>query len=118
MSELKNRLREERRKLGLNQAEFGALGRVSRAAQTNYELGKADVSSDYLASIAAAGADVMYILTGVRSGPSESEPLTREEAFVLETYRYTDEAGKTALRTTLSAFAQSNLVRKSGKKAG
>jgi transcriptional regulator with XRE-family HTH domain len=112
------RLQEERRRLGLNQTKFGGLAGVSQRSQTDYETGKIFPDAQYLAAIAAAGADVTYILTGVRAIPSDAQPLTKQEAFVLETYRMTDEAGKAALRTTLSAFAQSKRVREEGKKAG
>lgn len=72
-SEKKGRLKEERGRLGLTQEAFGGLGGVSRAAQESYESGRRDVSSDYLASLAKAGVDVMYILTGVRTGTNSGK---------------------------------------------
>ncbi|MBF0127681.1 MAG: helix-turn-helix transcriptional regulator [Magnetococcales bacterium] len=79
MSEKCNRIKEERSRLGLSQAAFGALGGVSRVAQESYEAGRRDVSTAYLAAIAAAGVDVMYILTGVRQGAAPKPAKGLEE---------------------------------------
>jgi transcriptional regulator with XRE-family HTH domain len=63
------RLKEERDKLALSQTEFADLGGVGRKTQFNYESGERAPDGAYLAAIAAAGADVLYILTGTRSAP-------------------------------------------------
>jgi transcriptional regulator with XRE-family HTH domain len=65
-AEIVARLREERRRLGLNQTAFGRLGEVSLDTQSRYESGKTTPDSAYLALLAAAGVDVLYILTGER----------------------------------------------------
>lgn len=52
--------------MSLNQDEFAALGGVKRRAQSTYETDERVPDAAYLAAIAAAGADVGYILTGVR----------------------------------------------------
>lgn len=65
------RRREERRRIGLNQTDFGALGGVSKGSQILYEKDFAP-SADYLALLAAHGVDILYILTGVR--PPKVEP--------------------------------------------
>ena len=58
------RLREERLRLGMSQPDFAALAGQKKNSQINYEGGKRSPDSDYLAAIAAAGADVSYIVTG------------------------------------------------------
>ncbi len=58
------RLRAERERLGLTQAEFSALGGVGRNAQRRYETDERAPDSDYLTRIADAGADILYIVTG------------------------------------------------------
>ena len=60
------RLREERTRLGLSQADFGALGGVDANEQGNYELDKRSPDSLYLQKIGRIGADVLYIVMGVR----------------------------------------------------
>jgi transcriptional regulator with XRE-family HTH domain len=63
---LHKRLQEERQRLGLNQDEFGEFGGVKRRAQINYESGERCPDGHYYEGIAAAGADVKYIITGLR----------------------------------------------------
>jgi transcriptional regulator with XRE-family HTH domain len=71
MNNIGNRLREERNKLGLSQEKLAEVGGVQKLAQTNYETGKRIPTGEYLAKIAEIGADVNYILTGVRMPKSE-----------------------------------------------
>jgi hypothetical protein len=66
-STLHKRLQEERRRLEINQDEFAEIGGVKRRAQINYESGDRCPDGHYFSAIAAAGADVQYILTGKRS---------------------------------------------------
>jgi len=69
-----SRIKEERKRLGMDQIAFGNLGGVQAVAQSNYENDKRNPDAAYLAAVAAAGADVLYIVTGVRSvGPKDLE---------------------------------------------
>lgn len=61
------RLLEERRRLGLTQDEFAEKAGVSKRTHNYYESGARQPDSDYLSAIARIGADVQYVLTGVRS---------------------------------------------------
>jgi transcriptional regulator with XRE-family HTH domain len=61
------RLREERDRKGLSQAEFGAIGGVGKLAQLNYEKGERLPSAEYLHLIGKDGVDIDYLLFGVRS---------------------------------------------------
>ena len=96
------RLREERERLGFSQEAFGALGGVQKRAQINYEKGERHPDSAYLAAIAAAGADVLYILTGQRTGGVKPAPtLTAEEETMLGYFR---DASKEVRRAALGAL--------------
>lgn len=64
--ETSSRLREERKRLKLNQTAFGELGGVGLQTQSRYEQGRFAPDSLYLAKLAEAGVDVLYILTGNR----------------------------------------------------
>lgn len=97
------RLRAERKRLGLNQTEFGAAGGVSKDAQLNYENESRNPDSTYLMAIAAAGVDIAYVLTGIRSMPPA---LTPEEQALLDNYQHADEDGKDAARRVLSSLAK------------
>lgn len=59
----------------------------------------------YLSAIAAAGADVLYILTGSRSAPT-APVLSREEVGMLDSYRHCSKEMQLAARTQLAAMAQ------------
>nr|VFK23644.1 MAG: Helix-turn-helix [Candidatus Kentron sp. LPFa]VFK25362.1 MAG: Helix-turn-helix [Candidatus Kentron sp. LPFa]VFK35593.1 MAG: Helix-turn-helix [Candidatus Kentron sp. LPFa] len=98
------RLREERKRLGYNQTDFAAIGGVKLRAQFNYEADARKPDSDYLAAIAEAGADVLYIVTGQR-GMAESPKKPEEEA-LLDNYRNSSEDSQRILRETSAALAQ------------
>jgi len=66
--EIGERLKEERVRLGLSQTELAELGCVQRNTLFNYEKGVRSPDADFLARIAGRGADVLYIVTGRRSG--------------------------------------------------
>ena len=61
------RLKEERARLGLTQDAFAAAGGVQRRTQVNYERGERSPDCAYLEKIAGHGADIQYIVTGVRA---------------------------------------------------
>lgn len=78
------RLRAEREKLGLSQAGFGELGGVQKVAQLNYEKDKRKPDAEYLAAIAEAGVDVLYVLTGQRSNRALTPDMTEKANPVTE----------------------------------
>jgi len=95
---ISDRLRKERERFGLNQADFGALGGVKKLAQFNYEKGERQPDSAYLAALAAHGVDVLYVLTGQRvpasllsaapvACPPPGPVLNTDEAELLADYR-------------------------------
>lgn len=53
----------------MSQTAFASIGGASKGSQILYEKGKPP-TADYLAAIAGVGADVTYILTGLRSRPA------------------------------------------------
>ncbi|MEO5347106.1 MAG: hypothetical protein H7834_12110, partial [Magnetococcus sp. YQC-9] len=61
--------------------------------------------ANYLRAIAAAGADVYYILTGART-PTIPATTSPDESALLEAYRAADEAGRAALLITAKAMAR------------
>ena len=95
MSDFGSRLKTERKRLGFNQTAFGALARVSKDAQLNYESGLRSPDAAYLAALAAHGVDVGFVLTGQRSAGA---PLTPEQSALLDSYNQADEAGRAALQ--------------------
>lgn len=66
-SQIGERLKEERQRLGLPQREMAQLSGVSREMWAKYEAG-AEPGAAALARLAAHGVDVLYVLTGTRAG--------------------------------------------------
>lgn len=62
------RIIEERKRLRLNQADFGALGEVTQASQVNYENGYRVPNVRYLSNLRKHGVDAEYLLSGQRRG--------------------------------------------------
>lgn len=65
-SSFAERLREERKRLGLTQEAFGRLGGVSKTAQSLFESGKNRPGSEFLQALYQNGVDVCFIFTGKR----------------------------------------------------
>jgi transcriptional regulator with XRE-family HTH domain len=61
------RLAEERKRLGLKQAEFASLAGTDVPKQSLYENDRRELRAPYLSRLPAAGVDVLYVLTGRRS---------------------------------------------------
>ncbi|UIN20301.1 helix-turn-helix domain-containing protein [Herbaspirillum frisingense] len=89
MSDFKSRLKEERKRLGLNQEKFAQLGGVSKDTQLNYESGLRAPDSDYLAAVARAGVDIRYLFSGV----SAEDQLTNREKELLTIARQLSDEG-------------------------
>lgn len=77
------RLAEERKRLGLRQAEFAALVGSDVPKQSLYETGRRELRADYLARLAEAKVDVLYVLTGQRT---EGEWLEAGASALLDAY--------------------------------
>ncbi len=77
------RLKSERKRLGLNQEAFGMLCGVKLIAQSNYESGKRSPDANYLQKAHQAGVDVGYLLTGQ---PTDL-PVSTEEVYLLQRFR-------------------------------
>lgn len=82
------RLREERERLAFTQPAFAGLAETTKKSQIDYEKDLTQPKAGYLAAIAKVGADVQYIVTGVRS----AQALSNEEALLLKGFREMDEA--------------------------
>jgi transcriptional regulator with XRE-family HTH domain len=77
------RLAEERKRLGLKQAEFASLVGTDVPKQSLYENDRRELRADYLARLAAAKVDVGYVLTARRS---EGSWLGDETSALLSAY--------------------------------
>ena len=96
MRQIGERLAGERDRLDLSQVAMASLGGVAKRSQQNYESGERMPDAAYLAAIAGAGADVLYILTGQRDPTAPA--LDAAERVLLDSYR------------RCSAYAKANLI--------
>ncbi|MNJ44626.1 transcriptional repressor DicA [compost metagenome] len=100
------RLKEERARLGFNQAEFAAFAGVAKTSQFNYEKGDRSPDAEYLAAIAEKGVDVLYVVTGERKA-LPATCLTPEATEFFEVYQQVSESDRAVLFRTAQAFARS-----------
>lgn len=107
MDSLGKRLRTERERLGLNQDALG----VAPKTQRFYENGERSPDATYLEAFARLGADVGYILTGVRS----TCVLAPDEAALLDNYHAISDTRKENLVDVAAALSQKQQAE---KKAG
>ena len=77
------RLADERKRLGLKQAEFAALAGTDVPKQSLYENDRRALRADYLARLAEAGVDIVYVVTGRRG---EGERLGEGPSGLLSSY--------------------------------
>jgi transcriptional regulator with XRE-family HTH domain len=114
MSEIGKRIKEERVRLKRNQQEFAAFGGVARNAQSNYEKGDRVPDAEYLTGISKRGADVNYILTGIRMNTLGSEHLNKEESALLDNFRHLGVEDKKAIYHVSLAMAVGSTDKKAG----
>lgn len=81
-----DRLREERVRLSLSQELMGESAGVRKQAQLKYEKGERSPDAVYLERLATLGVDVLYVLTGERSGGLPAT-LSAEEQLLVDAYR-------------------------------
>ena len=96
-----DRLREERSRISPSQQAFADLCEVSRGTVVAWEKGAQSPNAEVLMRLAAAGADVLYIVTGKRGGESVGD-LSEAESTLLARYR----SGSPALRGYLQELGQ------------
>ena len=109
MPEICDRLREVREALGLSQQALAERCGITARSQRNYESGERLPDAAYLAAIAAAGADVLYILTGQRTGGASAPPPPRAvsegDRILLDNFHAAPAQVQAGVKTALGAFA-------------
>lgn len=71
---LSSSLKIERKRLGLTLQQMAEVGGVSRSSQVGYEASARVPDAGYLKKIAAAGADIHFVLYGERLSTDRSSP--------------------------------------------
>ncbi|KHJ63616.1 helix-turn-helix domain-containing protein [Burkholderia glumae] len=116
MSEISigSRLKEERMRIGLSQAEFAALGGLGKQAQLNYESDARSPDANYLAALSKVGVDVLYVVTGERA---QGGPMPDDEAELLDGFRQLNDVGRTAVQASINGFLLAGTMTISGAPA-
>ena len=105
MSESGKRLAAEIERLGGVTPVAKQLGTVRNTIYNWLE--KGNIPLNKLEELGAAGADVVFILTGQRSGAVATAPVLKpEEAALLDNYRHASPEGKKAIKATSDALAK------------
>ena len=99
-----DRLRLERLRLGLNQADFAALAGVTKTSQFNYEKGERSPDANYLAALQPHGVDIHFVVTGEALPVAESA-LSSLETELLGYFRGMSEGSREAVRRMAFAMA-------------
>lgn len=107
MSGIGERLREERKRIGLKQKELAEFGGVQLNSQSLYENNARMPDAGYLAGIAKAGIDILYVVTGIRT-PKGNDSLEEDEARLVKNYNQAGKEDKVAAQQLLSTLAKAN----------
>lgn len=108
------RLKEERERLNLSQTALGELANAAKRTVIDWEKGVSSPNAVQMSALAAAGADVLYILTGQRMAGAVPA-LSRDEAIVIDHYRHCDDEGKAAIRQVGAVAAKPKAKKASGE---
>ena len=95
------------------------MGAVSGRAQRNYEKGARELGVNYLALIAQAGVDVLYVVTNVRAAVTADALSPRQHA-LMDHYNNSGQSGQRAIERVAMLEAQQQNVKvpsTKGKKA-
>lgn len=109
MDTLGERLRHERKRLGMTQSELANLAGIERRAQSNYENNQRNPDTAYMGKLARAGFDVLFIMTGVNMNAPVTETLTPDEVDLLDGYRGLKKSHKAHLKGVLNALSLGDL---------
>jgi transcriptional regulator with XRE-family HTH domain len=104
-----HRLRLERERLSLTQAELGARGGVKKLAQHLYESDARVPSAQYLVGLRDAGVDVTFVLFGVPSEARQGPPAVLDQALLDRVYENVEKFGVDAHGNPLPVRERSRL---------
>lgn len=114
--DISTRLQEERKRLGLTQEAVAAQLGATKRSVINWEGGAALPGAEVLARYAAAGADVLYILTGQRAGGASAPPPPRAvsegDRILLDNFHAAPAQVQAGVKTALGAFASAGSARR------
>ncbi|MCA8181005.1 helix-turn-helix domain-containing protein [Burkholderia vietnamiensis] len=118
METVGKRLREERLRIGLSQDEFAAIGQLGRKTLAFYESDERAPDTSFLLALRSIGVDIVYVLTGERSGAGrqsdERSETDADEAELVAIYRQLNETGKATLQSFIGSVLNQAVMLKTG----
>ncbi len=100
------RLKEERIRINLNQAELASELGISKKSQGLYERGVRSPDAIYLCELSKLEVDVTYLITGYRMVTKCIDDLSSVESALVDNYRASTEENKRLLEGVGASFAQ------------
>jgi transcriptional regulator with XRE-family HTH domain len=95
------RLRSERTRLDLSQADMATAGGISLRTQAAWEKGEQSPNADYLATVSVIGVDVLFIVTGTYqlAGAQDAQPqLSADEQSLLMSFRGLNDKARSTIK--------------------
>lgn len=109
-----SRIKEERARLGLSQAEAAEKTGISREMWGKYERGSAIPGGEVLFSFASIGADMQFIMTGQR--PAQAATLSPREAALVDNFKNMVDEDKRAIERLADAVQKPHTQGMTGTK--
>lgn len=97
MKTIGERLKEERERLGMTIPDFAEAAGAKKNTVIDWQKDVSSPPAAKLAALAAAGVDVLYVLTGQRISPAQEVSINPREAALLDNYRHCAEEDKNAI---------------------
>ena len=116
-----DRLRQERERLGLTQPAFADAAGGKKRTLIDWEKGVSSPTAVQLAALAGIGVDVLYILTGQRTGgasaPAPARAVSEGDRVLLDNFHAAPAQVQAGVKTTLGAFADASAPVKGRRRA-
>lgn len=107
-SSIAARLREERHRLKLSQQQLADVGGVKLRTLQDWERALSPVQTEFLAATRPHGMDVLYVVTGERTGLLPvGDALTVDEAEMVRCYSAMHDRAKATVKDLMTLLASS-----------
>ena len=111
-----DRFKSERERLALTQPRVADLTGVGKTTVINWEKGLSSPTAVQLSALAEVGLDVLYVITGQRTGGASAPPPPRAvsegDRILLDNFHAAPAQVQAGVKTTLGAFAPGGSARR------